>query len=593
MRIRSTASPSTPTFCVTIAERFAGKRLSTVYTEWVGLLSSLTEADMSEQIIATVKKIRRRLDLIRFLNLAVWSMTTCLAIGCLVVLADKVRPFGLQPWWALGGGALAGLCVAVIWSVAKRHAHLEAALELDRRCGLAERVSTLMSLDPALLSEPAGLALAHDVELTVTKLRPAEQFPIRLPRFGWAPILPAVAILAIAYLVSPFDLFGSSMAQAVTVEESKRVGDEAKLLEKKLDERRKEAKEANVPEKLKELTEDVSKATREISENKKISAKDAVLKLSDLAKSVEEKRKEMDSLDMMKRNLAKMPNTPEGPAKKLSQALKNGDFKEAAKQMEQLKKQIEQGKLNEKEQEKLAQQLTQLQKQLKEMADLQKRAEQLAKSLPKEQLKKELEKLKQDQKKMEQLQKLANQLAKCTECMGNKDGDGKGNKPGDAQSKSNELAKAMQDAQNMLEQLSKDEGAAKMLDEMLTDLSQCKNGMCEGMGDCDGKGEPDWSKIKHSDFAKGRGRADGKRGEKKDDTKSRETRVESQINKGPAFIAGQAEGNNFRGESKAQIREAASSAGRVADEAITRQKVPAEYKDHARDYFNRLNGELK
>ena len=62
--------------------------------------------------------------------------------------------------------------------------------------------------------------------------------------------------------------------------------------------------------------------------------------------------------------------------------------------------------------------------------------------------------------------------------------------------------------------------------------------------------------------------------------------------KGEATYAGRTKGFNLKGDSKLEFRAAAADAARAADDAVTRQKVPREYRQHTKDYFDRLNQTL-
>jgi hypothetical protein len=287
-----------------------------------------------------------------------------------------------------------------------------------------------------------------------------------------------------------------------------------------------------------------------------------------MAKSLEEKRKQLESLDGVKRNLSKLSRVGEGPGQQLADALKQGDFAQASKQLKDLAQKLQDKSLNAQEKKELAKQLSDLQKQLQQLADMKDRAEQLKKSVPPDMLKKELEKLAQDAKQLEQLKQLAEKLGQCSKCMG-KDGESTGK----------ELESALAEAKKIADQMMDEEMRQAKLDEMLDDLQECRGGMCQGEG------------VKNN--ARGKGRGAGEREEAEDKTRSRDVRSRTKIHRGPASIVGRTSGKNFKGESRLELRQEAATAARAADEAVTRQKIPAEYRDHTRDYFQNLNGSLK
>ena len=55
-----------------------------------------------------------------------------------------------------------------------------------------------------------------------------------------------------------------------------------------------------------------------------------------------------------------MKDMSKGPADKLAESLKEGDFQQAMKEIQQIRDQIKDGKLNEKQREELAKQLERL-----------------------------------------------------------------------------------------------------------------------------------------------------------------------------------------------------------------------------------------
>lgn len=523
---------------------------------------------MPDVLRAKLRQASRRLDANHFLNLFAWCLTATLTVGSIGVFAEKLLHRGLTTGLILVAACSAAFVASVCVAFATRKRSIDAAMELDRAFALKERVSTLVALAPEELQTPAAQALVRDVESRTADLHVPERIRIALPRFGWAPLVPLTALVLIAAFVGPLDWFGRAAAKTVPVEERQRIVDETKALEKKLAEHKKQLEQAGLDEDLKALTAKIEEATRQLSENNKLTAREAALELSDLSKAIEERRRELDAVEQMRRSLSRMPSVREGPAQELAKALKQGDFKEAAKQLQELQKKLGERGLNAKDKDKLAKQLSELEKQLKEMSNLSQRMEQLKKSLPPDQLQKELAKLAQDAERMKQLKDLAEKLGQCSKCM-SETGEGKAN--------SQELEQAMADAQQLLEELMKQDQAAELVNKLLEDLADCQGGMCQG---------------ERPGMGMGRGRGFGERPEAEDKTGAREVKAKTNLTKGPVFLAGQTEGRSFRGESIAEIRTAAATAGRAADEAITRQKVPKQYQAHTREYFDKLNGQL-
>src|SRR4051812_11017467 len=102
--------------------------------------------DRLNQIVAIV---RRRLFLQNFLGRWKWSLFVTLVIAMIAVAVRKfvLMPINTDVWniaWVAGAFGV-GTLVALIWAYATRETHLNAALEIDRRFGLKERVSSVLA----------------------------------------------------------------------------------------------------------------------------------------------------------------------------------------------------------------------------------------------------------------------------------------------------------------------------------------------------------------------------------------------------------------------------------------------------------------
>lgn len=531
---------------------------------------------MSVDILRKIRQAQRRLNANRFLAGAAWSLTAFLTVAAIVAFIDKVTPLPVEIGTLAGSAIVGGLLVAALWAYFTRRTPLDAAVELDQQFGLKERISTLLTISDE--DSPAIHALRSDVEARAKSIRVADQFPLRLPRHGWVPALPFAALLAVAFLVGPLDWLNQARAKETPPEEREKIVQETKLLEKKLEEKQKLAAEQGLGQEIQDLTAKVEKATKDLAKDNQLDAKEAALKLSDLAKSLEERQKELSSVDNMKRNLSKLAETPEGPAEELSKSLKQGDLQHAANELKKLQEKLEKGELSKEQREQLARQMSQMKDQLSKMANLSDRAEQLKKSLPKEMLEQELAKLAKDAKQMEKLKEMAEQLGKCSECLSKGDLDP-------------EALEAMIAAGKELQGMLKDQKEMQMLEEMLNDMAECRGGMCEGK---DGKKLGQGGQGLHG---KGIGKSGGPSEAQEDrqdaETRSRKMRANGQPRQGQVNVVGTVEGGKFRGDSKFEIEEAVRTASTAADEAITRQKVPKEYQQHTRDYFERLHGQVK
>src|SRR5262245_21792484 len=105
-----------------------------------------------EEIKRQVSRARRRLVLQQFLLVVGWSLFATLLIAVVGLAIPRLWVINViqQTWdWSwIGGGIGAGLLLAGIWTYIIRRTKLDAAIELDKRFGLKERVSSTLALGP-------------------------------------------------------------------------------------------------------------------------------------------------------------------------------------------------------------------------------------------------------------------------------------------------------------------------------------------------------------------------------------------------------------------------------------------------------------
>ena len=107
-------------------------------------------------------------------------------------------------WSVVGGIALMGTVGAVALAVSRAPSPVFAALALDERFGLKERVTSTLTLGDELAATPAGKALLADVEGKLAGVHVPDRFPLRMPR-GPLAMLPVagLAVALVALLWNP------------------------------------------------------------------------------------------------------------------------------------------------------------------------------------------------------------------------------------------------------------------------------------------------------------------------------------------------------------------------------------------------------
>src|SRR5262249_52851091 len=135
-----------------------------------------------QSVEAQVRRVRRRLFARTLLRTLLWSVGGGLSVlGLWFLMQPVVWPEpGAAVHWTVAAVLLGlALLLAIMWAACFRPSSIEAALALDERFALRERVTTWMLLEPETASSPAGHALHADVAKRVGGLRVADQFPVR------------------------------------------------------------------------------------------------------------------------------------------------------------------------------------------------------------------------------------------------------------------------------------------------------------------------------------------------------------------------------------------------------------------------------
>ncbi len=556
----------------------------------------MTQQPTARQIIdRQVGRARRRLVVQLLLRhvAAAWAVALLLTAGWM--LAEPYLVASPPDWlrWAVLGGTAGVLSLAAVtWTARKAPSRTDAALALDERFGLRERVVTALSLTPDLHATPAGAALLADAEVRVKELKVREQFPVGLP---WSSALVpagalAVALVALVYQPS-FPTAQGETAQAQLP------ADKKKEIDKKLEELAKKPRTPEKPadrpksENLKRLEarlDEIAKKPRDNAQQLRDRIKD-LTPLEEEFKKLERDRTEkarmlqhqLQAKDKMMPN--DVPN--DGPAKDLTKALSEGDLDKAKDQLDKLAKKLQNNELSAKEKEQLGKQLDDLAKKMDRLAQQKDKQDQLKKlaqqgKLDPETLQRELDKIKKDNEKLKDLNKLAQKLAQCQKCM----------QQGDA----GQAAKALGEAGDQLSQMNLDEKELDDIKDQLDRLKSAKDAMCKG---CDGDGDNYGDQGSYNDMQQNsRSRAEGAMGRRPDGEQGKirtyDARQQSPFNpKGQKVFDGYAPGQAFKKKPGVELAGEIQQAAQQAPDAIEVQRIPKAARDMAKGYFKNLGNQ--
>ena len=528
-----------------------------------------------------IHRAGRRLALQRFLSLVWWHLFAALLLAAGLVGLDHFYPLGVKPLvWPAGALGL-GIVSAVVWAFATRRDDLEAALEIDRRFGLKERVSSTLALGPEQLDTPAGKALVDDAAKRVARLHVAEQFRLRLSRWAWLPLAPGAAAFLLALFLHPAvgeNLVGGSTEK----KEQKTVKTAVKNVTRKFTDQKKKAAEKNL-KLAEEAFAKLEAGLKRLDKDTPADRKQALVELNDVKKELEKRRAELGGGEKLQEQLKQLKDIHQGPADKLADAMRAGDFKAAQNELKELRDKLAKGDLDEKAKDELTKQLDQMEQKLTQLSkaheqlkqDLQKQiAEKKAKGQKKEaeELQKQLSKLQKQGPQMEQLKKMADQLGECSKCM--KQGDQAG-----AQA-------AMDGMKQQLDELAEQAEEMAMLDEEMDELDEAKDAMnCK---ECNGEGCAACRGDKPGMMGMGRGRGQGARPEDPHKTGFYDTKVKQKLGKGAAVVTELVDGPNVKGQIEQEVQTQFEAAKADQADPLTGQQMPRAYREHTKKYFDAL-----
>jgi hypothetical protein len=548
-----------------------------------------------EEIKKQVSRARRRLILQQFGRIAAWSLFVCLLIAAVALAVPKIWPLsGLdyQAWmWGwIGGSVGVALLSALIITWIVRRSALEAAMEIDRRFGLKERVASSLSLHPEELDSEAGHALIEDAVRRVSRIDVQERFGFSFNWRALLPLAPAAAVFVLAFLIDNAKL-DPAQAGATTVADAERVKNAAEALKKRVVEQRKKAEAESGLKDAADMFKKMEEAVDEMAKPEKADRKQAMIKLNDLAKELEKRKEQLGGADQMRDQMKGLKNISQGPADKIAQAMKEGNFQKALNEVKNLQEKLKNDELTEAEKKELMEQLAQMEKKLQEMVDAHERAkEELAERIKQAekagdratagQLQQQLEKLQQRDKQMGQMQQMANKLGQAKQAM----------QQGDMQSAAAQLGQMSKELQDMQAELAQ----LETLDEMLDQIADAKDSMncenCKGMGCemCSGMGQNGNMLSDMPGMGLGEGQGRGDRPEERTDTSTYDSQVRDKPKPGEAVRVGDADGPNVAGASN--VEDAAPLTFSLAEDSdpLADQRLPKAQREHAKEYFEAL-----
>ena len=540
-----------------------------------------------DRVRRQVDVARRRLWIQRFVGALFWCWFAAFSAAAVAIAAERLLPLEVDgKFWAVGwliGAAVAGVVGAIVWGFSLRMNAVDAALEIDRRFGLQERVSSALALTSDELNTPFGKSLAEDAERTAGKLAIGREFAVHIDRRAWLPLIPVALAIGLCFLADPDVSRGrSSTEQPIAI--SKQINDAAKPLEKKLEQRVQQASDKNLPE-MEQLLKKVADDLHDLAKKDGADQHEALSKLNDMAKQLEQRRDALGDGERLKQELAALKNLPSGPADKLAHDIKNGKLDQALKELAKLQEQLAQGSLSEQQQKELMKQLKAMKDSLAKSAEAQKkmladlarqleRAKQAGDQQGAKDLQSQINRLQAEQPQMAMTGGLETQLQKAAEAM----------KAGNSQQAQN----ALNQMQGELAKMQQEMAEAQMLTMTLDDLQGAKMAMS---GQDQKEGGPGSAEDQNSSMASDKGvghqpGGDGKLPDPLKDPKLYDSRVRQDVAKGAVVVTGTIAGPNAKGQALEAIKSEVEAARHDSSDPLTDQRLPRSQRDHVQQYFD-------
>lgn len=542
-------------------------------------------------------------------NLSLWlGVTTGIALAWFVVqpLFLESPPVWLR-WTALVGLTAVGLGMAIWQTVRSAPSRQQAALEVDSRFDLRERVTTALALTPDLLETPAGEAVSADAEARVKKLRVGERFPVK-PR--WTAALAPLFALAIAAAVlwwnpGVLNFGGTEEAKKNSASEATNpalpAGDKKTDAEKKREDAINDlARRENRGKELAELEKEIKDMNGKFDKDPydDISKEKAQEKAAELTKLEEKAQKIKDEQERELKQLAeklgqldklaKDDDFGDGEADKLNDALRKGDLDKAEEELEGLKKKTKDKELTPEDAKKLSKQLEKMKDELErldrdkeeKMKELEKKRDEAKKENRPEdaaELDRELEKLKQEQQAgQEELEELGKQLQRASDALNKDDQE--------------EAANALEEARKSVEKM---QGEVEDLKEAEMRLQQLKQERKKAVAECECEGDKPGNKPSKGKNMKNKGGiGSGERDWNPEaDTGFEEVRKRSLMDlKGETQFGGLTKGQGFTKKTDKELGAQLKRAAQDAPGAADLQRLPRDAKESVGEYFKKLGG---
>lgn len=273
-----------------------------------------------------VRRVRNRQQWQWLWHCASWGLLAGGLAGTVIAGLMVQETVGPRGWLgvaaALVSGPFAGLAIAAVW----RRPLYGAASQIDRTCGLKDRVATAWTFLSAAALTPLQELQIADADAHSAHVQAAHVAPLRVPRaFPVGLLLSAAALVLMLIAPGPQPVV-AAVADPVILSQALRIDEELDELEKF----NREDRDPEIERLLEQLAE-----TLEQLQQPGVEPKEALAKLSQMEAALEAQQQHLASpqMDSQLQQLGEALSLAE-PLASAGQALEQGEYEKAAEELE-------------------------------------------------------------------------------------------------------------------------------------------------------------------------------------------------------------------------------------------------------------------
>jgi hypothetical protein len=490
----------------------------------------------------------------------------------------------------LGVSVFLAVVLLCYWQRPRR---IQVAVLLDKRLGLKERFSTILTMQNE--TDPFAQAAVQEAHERIGRVDVNRHFPVG-PTRRWFYTGGVWLIVGLLVLYLPQkDLFGF-------LKKKKEREDIASQLEIN----QSQIKESTMGVKLAVKRLGIEDLEADLEELDELGAADkpaemqrhALRKLGSLQDKLQSlnEGEKLDSVRLMQKMMTQLPGSPQQFSQQLRQALGQGDFKKAADLIKQQQDKIAEGDLSKQQNNDMARQMQELAEQLQKLATQQ---NELEKELEKRGLDPKLAKMDPQafrealQKQGLEPQRIEELLQKAAACrMASNRCNNLGNSMAAcgasgamSEDSMSDLASQLDDLAALREQMKLAEAGMKEIEDAMACMGQ---GMCQGPG-C----YKPFSEGLSQSFGSGTGGPGkgygGRKTAKDGATDTFNTKIKGETRDAPVVASWYFKGSQIKGEAQRDFSQVTQAARDNAAEAISENRIPRRYEESVKKYFDHFN----